>query len=110
MPLLYHLISSPAWEKTLEKDFYRPASLKTEGFIHFSTREQVLETAARFYAQEREMVVLAVPERRIKAKLKWGEGPEDGRFSHLYAPLGLGDIETTDLIEQQPDGQWVWVQ
>jgi uncharacterized protein (DUF952 family) len=97
-------------KKVLNEDFYRPESLKTEGFIHLSTQEQVLETAARFYAQEREMIVLAVPERRVKAKLKCEDVPDHGRFPHLYAPLDLADIETTHLIEQRPDGQWVWVQ
>ena len=110
MALIYHLLSTQTWEKTLNEDYYRPASLESEGFIHFSTQEQVLLSAARFFGHEQELVVLAIPEKRVKARLKWEEVGNEGTFPHLYGPLDLIDIETTHLIEKQADGSWRWVE
>ena len=67
MPLLYHLLSRPEWEATLQSDGpYLPASLETEGFIHLSTRDQLIGSATRFFQQESELVVLEISEKKLK--------------------------------------------
>ena len=53
-----------------------------DGFIHLSTREQVPATAARFFAGEPELVILAVDAAAVQDSLRW-----ESDFPHVYAAL-----------------------
>ena len=43
--IILHICSHSAWNDAQIKGHYRAESLDTEGFIHCSTREQVVGTA-----------------------------------------------------------------
>ena len=108
MALIYHLIRQDEWHGFLEADVYEPQSLQTEGFIHFSTREQVLATAGRFFAEESELVAIEIPEKRLKPHLRYEPTPDGEDFPHLYAALELDLIEEVRLLVKDQSGNWTW--
>lgn len=63
-----------------------------DGFIHFSTAEQVAETAARHFATESDLVLVAVEAAALGADLKWEPSRGGALFPHLYRALTLGDV------------------
>ena len=67
---------------------YAPESLAQEGFIHFSTVEQILDTANRFYRSDPNLLVLVVDPEKLTAEVRY-ENLEGGGtlFPHLYGPL-----------------------
>lgn len=87
-PLIYHITEAAAWEAAQQAGHYRGDTLGTEGFIHFSTEQQVARTANRFYQGRQGLVVLEVAPDRTDAPLKF-ENLEGGSelFPHLYGPL-----------------------
>lgn len=105
---IYHLVTPERWQKALQEGLYKPESLKTEGFIHFSTKDQVLETAGVHLKDFEELVVLRVPVRLVKNHLKWEEGRPGQLFPHLYAKLGFEAIENTLTILRGEDGTFHW--
>lgn len=105
---IYHILPPVAWEKALLEEQYRPESLKTEGFIHFSTEDQVLESAAIYLSDHPELVVLRVVVKHIKDDLKWEEGRNGELFPHLYTKLNLESVENTRSILRQKDGSFAW--
>tara|TARA_R110000868_G_scaffold209490_3_gene459304 strand:- start:1317 stop:1604 length:288 start_codon:yes stop_codon:yes gene_type:complete len=86
--MIYHLVSMIEWND--KGDQYSPASLKSEGFIHFSTKEQVDATYERFYKPQ-EMYLLEVDESILKHKLIYEEADGDS-YPHLYGPLNLDAV------------------
>lgn len=104
--ILYHLTETEAWEMALEKGFYAPPSLETEGFIHFSTEAQLLQTAARYFAHTDELVVLEVSEKKVKSILKWEPSTQEELFPHVYGRLELDMIGNTNMLLKNRDGQW----
>lgn len=62
-----------------------------DGYIHFSTAEQLAETAARHFAGEVDLWVLAVEANDLDA-LKWEPSRGGADFPHLYRSLRLSDI------------------
>ncbi len=60
-----------------------------DGFIHFSTAEQAVETAAKHFAGQRDLVLLAVEADALGDALKWEPSRGGALFPHLYAPLDL---------------------
>lgn len=73
-----------------------------DGFIHFSTCEQVMETLRRHFAADRELVVLVVPLAHLGAELVFEPSRGGADFPHLYRPLRLGDVQTHFDLQVTP--------
>lgn len=105
MPLITHITPRADWEAAQRRGAYRAASLDSEGFIHFSTLEQVAATASRFYRAQHDLVLLVVDTDRLTADLRY-ESPshnmvDDERFPHLYGELNLDAV--TRVIDFPPN-------
>ena len=64
-----------------------------DGFVHFSTDAQVRETAAKHFAGEEGLMLLAVDELRLGEALRWEPSRGGELFPHLYGPLPLDAVE-----------------
>ena len=64
----------------------------TDGFVHFSTAEQVAETAAKWFAGQDGLIVAALDAEALGAPLKWEPSRGGALFPHLYGPLRHADI------------------
>src|ERR1019366_10723829 len=64
----------------------------SDGFIHFSTLSQAPATAARHYAGQGDLLLVAVDATRPGDALKW-EGSRGGElFPHFYGELPLSAV------------------
>lgn len=63
-----------------------------DGFVHLSTAAQVAETAARHFAGESDLVLVAVDSTRLDAALRWEPSRGGQLFPHLYRPLRRDDV------------------
>ena len=63
-----------------------------DGFVHFSTAAQVAETAARHFAAESDLVLLACESGGMGPDLKWESSRGGALFPHLYRPLRLEEV------------------
>lgn len=64
----------------------------TDGFIHFSTSSQVAETAARHFATESDLVLVAFETDRMGTALKWEPSRGGALFPHLYRALEIDEV------------------
>lgn len=90
IPRLFHLVPESVWRDAEGAEHYSPASLAGEGFVHLSTAEQVAGTAALFFADTPDLLVLEVEIPADDPHLRWepNEGPrgvED--FPHYHRAL-----------------------
>ena len=108
MAFIYHLAKPSDWEKALEKGSYEHISLQAEGFIHCSTKEQLLPTANIHFKDEQELVVLFISERLVKGTLKWEESRNGELFPHIYGKIQLKHVENTRILFKDKEGKWEW--
>ena len=107
---IFHIIRRGEWLEALERGDYVPASLSVEGFIHCSTEDQVSATAKRWYAGEKDLLLLRIDTRLLAAQLQY-EAPRNGgperqneRFPHLYGALNLDAVvEVTEMEHESGD-------
>jgi len=102
--MILHITTHEAWRQAQEDGVYIPASLKTEGFIHLSTPEQVVATANRFYRGQTDLVLLVVDTERLEPELLYEESEPGEWFPHLYGPLNLDAVVSVQPISSDPDG------
>lgn len=65
---------------------------REDGYIHFSTADQVKETAAKHFAGETGLMLLGVEADRLESDLKWEPSRGGALFPHLYRPLRQEDV------------------
>ncbi|MEL6701014.1 MAG: DUF952 domain-containing protein, partial [Pseudomonadota bacterium] len=63
-----------------------------DGFIHFSTAEQVRETALRHFSGEDDLVIAAVDAASLGSDLKWEASRGGALFPHLFRTLQRSDV------------------
>lgn len=113
---LYHLVRRADWERCCRDGRYAPTSLETEGFIHCSTRAQVVATADRYFRGASDLLLVVIEPSRLDARLEYeaarppggAEPPRSGHFPHLYGPLTLEAVLSVVELAGAPDGGFRW--
>ena len=92
--LIYKILSTSSWRDALESCAFTGAPVDiADGYIHFSTAEQVKETAAKHFADQRDLVLLAIDTSRLRAdELKWEVSRGGALFPHLYGTLDISAV------------------
>jgi uncharacterized protein (DUF952 family) len=80
---------------------------RRDGYIHFSTAAQVAETAAKHFAGQGDLVLVAVDADKLGAALKWEPARGGALFPHLYGALDPGTVRRVDPLPLGPDGRHV---
>lgn len=92
--MLFHIIDSATWNVTKLQHEYRPQRFDVEGFIHLSTKEQVLRPANLLYAGQQNLLLLVIDPGKLDAEVVYEAGShgEDELFPHLYGPLNIDAV------------------
>ena len=91
--LIYKILRRPEWDafRAAGETSGAPVDL-ADGFIHFSTAAQVDGTAARHFAEESDLVLVAVAPDALGPALRWEPSRGGALFPHLYRRLRLSDV------------------
>ena len=91
--LVFKIFRRAEWQAMTEAGLTRGAPIDlADGYVHLSTAEQVTETAARHFATESDLVLVAVDADRLAPHLKWEPSRGGALFPHLYRPLRMSDV------------------
>jgi len=86
--LIYKIINAGEWGAAKASGAYQgSADDLRDGFIHLSTAEQVPGTAAKHFAGQDGLLLVAFEADTLGAALKWEPSRGGALFPHLYAPL-----------------------
>jgi uncharacterized protein (DUF952 family) len=91
--MIYKIVSLPEWRAAETEGVFRGAAIDlADGFIHFSSAEQVEETAAKHFWGQPDLLLLSVDADVLGDALKWEVSRGGALFPHLYAPLSLDAV------------------
>ncbi|TNE90426.1 MAG: DUF952 domain-containing protein [Deltaproteobacteria bacterium] len=77
-----------------------------DGFVHFSTAEQLEETARRHFAHVDRMWLLAVDGEALGDALKWEPSRGGALFPHFYAPLHAAHVSWEREVTRAEGTPW----
>ena len=93
MPNIYKILREPEWRALRADGQTAGAPIDvTDGFVHFSTAEQLAETAAKHFAGESDLTLLALDADQLGPALKWEPSRGGALFPHLYRDLQLDEV------------------
>ena len=105
MSRIYKILPRWEWEAALDaRRFDGSAIDREDGFIHFSTAEQVQETARRHFAGQEDLLVLAVEATDLGQALRWERSRGGALFPHLYAHLDTALVREVSEAPLGADG------
>ena len=107
--LIYHMCRAAEWQDALTNGFYPGSSQDREdGFIHFSTASQVVESAARHRAGQSGLNLLAVKVAELGESVRWEAARNGQLFPHLYGVLPVTAVAWVHDLPLGPDGLHVF--
>lgn len=99
--LIYKICPAAEWAEAGRDGVYTgSAKDRADGFLHFSTAEQVPGTLERYYSGADDLVLVAVDPTPLDAALKYEPASNGALYPHLYASLPLTAVKWAKPIRR----------
>ena len=106
MTLIYKICSRALWQEAERDGVFRGAPVDhADGYIHFSTAAQAAETAAKHFAGQGDLVLVAVDAEALGPALKWEPSRGGALFPHLYGELARDAVHWVKPLPLGQDGR-----
>lgn len=109
MTALFKICPAPLWRQAERAGVFHGSEVdRRDGYIHLSTSAQAVETAARHFSGQNDLLLVRVDSAKLGSRLKW-EPSRGGRlFPHLYGDLDLTAVLKVEPLPLGPDGQHIF--
>ena len=88
MATIFHITTREIWRRSIPRGQYTRESLRAEGFIHCSNKEQVLGVANTRFTGQDDLVLLSIDTSDVMSVIQYDKAPgSDETFPHIYGPL-----------------------
>ena len=105
MATIFHITNRELWRRSIPRGQYTPESLRAEGFIHCSTREQVLAVANTRFTGQDGLVLLSIDTSDVMSVIQYDTAPGfDEPFPHIYGPLNHDAVKAVIDFPPSQDG------
>jgi uncharacterized protein (DUF952 family) len=107
--MIYHMCRKEEWQAALPIGGYSGSSQdRADGFIHFSTAEQIVVSAAKHRAGQSGLLLLVCDEMQLGAGLKWEKSRGGALFPHYYGELPVSAVLSAEDLPLGADGLHVF--
>lgn len=103
---IYKISPEALWREAEKSGTFLGAPVDlADGYIHFSTIDQVAETAAKHFAGQTGLLLVAIDTAKLGQALKYEPSRGGALFPHLYAPLDLAAVKWVKPLPVGPSGK-----
>ena len=104
MGKVFKVCEEDDWESTKNEDFFLGSKTdRRDGFIHFSTSEQLEKTLEKHFKSKSPLYLLEVKTENVE--LVWEISRNNQLFPHLYSPLPLNMVSQVYRIFIDDEGK-----
>ena len=101
---IYKILNKEDLKKAKSNGAYSGSSKDIEdGYIHFSSQEQVEGTLKKYYSDEKNLILLKVETLNLD-HLVWEQASDGNFFPHLYSSLDLTNVVDEYEIKLNNEG------
>jgi uncharacterized protein (DUF952 family) len=109
MSHIFKIMPRALWAAAEKAGVFNGAGIDiTDGYIHFSTANQMRETASKHFVGQADLVLVAINENKLGSSLKYEVSRGGDLFPHLYAPLQTAQVEWAKPLPLGHDGVHVF--
>lgn len=105
MAIIFHIARRDAWASGAAAGSYRPEMFPIDGFVHCSTRDQVIKVADARFRSQTDLVLLCIDTDKVTAPIRY-ENLEGGQdlFPHIYGEINTAAVVQVFEFEPGADG------
>ncbi|PYE86378.1 DUF952 domain-containing protein [Phyllobacterium leguminum] len=102
---IYKIAPRALWQAAEEAGVFTGAPVDiNDGYIHFSTAQHVRETAAKHFAGQDDLLLVAIDADVLGDELKYEAARGGALFPHLYGDLPLAAVRWVKPLPLGADG------
>src|SRR5580765_3168145 len=106
--LIFKICDRAEWDVAIASGAYRGSTKdRQDGFLHFSTREQLPGTLQRYYAGADDLLLVAVDTDVLGDALRFEPSRDGALFPHLYSHLPLAAVRWAEPIGRNTKGEFL---
>jgi uncharacterized protein (DUF952 family) len=106
---IFHMCHREEWRRAEADGSYGGSSQdQADGFIHFSTAAQIVESAAKHRAGQTGLVLIEVDPAALGDALRWEPSRGGALFPHLYGRLPLAAVRRVVDLPLGENGRHVF--
>lgn len=103
--LIFKILTAAQWQQFEHDGLFEGAAVDlADGFVHFSTAAQVAETAAKHFARQSDLMLLACDTDSLDDALRWEPSRGGDLFPHLYREMLLAEVLWAKPLPLGPNG------
>ena len=96
---VYRILTLSEWENFKTKRKFQGNSIDlNSGFIHLSTKGQIMETRKKYFKVDETLVIVGFKFLEMKKFLKWEVSRNEKKFPHFYGSLYLKNVSTIKFV------------
>lgn len=105
---VYKIVSFEEWDAALANGEYAGSTVdRADGFIHFSTAQQVAATAAKHFSGRNDLLIVTVDTAPMARHYKMEPTRGGALFPHLYAKLPVANAIEWQELPLGEDGRHI---
>lgn len=104
--MILHICTKNTWEEAKKIKLYEGDTLKTQGFIHCSKAEQVIEVANYLFKGRSDLILLVIAEKSVQAEIKYEDAGDGDLYPHIYGPLNIDAVIHVVDFPSNEDGDF----
>ncbi|WP_262296022.1 DUF952 domain-containing protein [Microvirga sesbaniae] len=109
MTIIFKICPALLWQEAENAGSFEGAPIDIQdGYIHFSTENQVYETAERHFAGQDGLLLVAVEADSLGEALRYEPSRGGDLFPHLYAALPLSAVRWVKPVPLGQDGRHIF--
>lgn len=106
MPMIYKICPRQLWHEAEALGRFTGAPVDVaDGYIHFSTADQAVETAARHFQGATDLLLVTVDAGALGTALRYEPSRGGALFPHLYGELPLTAVRSVSDLPLGSDGR-----
>ncbi|MEM7386117.1 MAG: DUF952 domain-containing protein [Verrucomicrobiota bacterium] len=107
---IFKVTTHAEWREVEKCGVFQGAAVDLkDGFIHFSTRSQVVETVAKHFAGQSDLLLIELDAGSLGEELKWEISRGGEHFPHLYGAFSVHQARNVTPLPLSDDGtSHVW--
>ncbi len=99
--MIYKIVPAALWREAEATGAFAGSPVdQQDGFIHFSTADQLTETARKHFAGQQDLLLVTVDAEQLV--LRWEPSRGGQLFPHLYGSLPLSAVLTVEPFAVPP--------
>ena len=103
---IYKICPRESWRTAEQAGTYHGSDADAcDGFVHFSTDAQLAATVEKYFARQRDLLIVAVDADALGSALKWERSRCGDLFPHLYAALPVVAVRWTKALPDEVAGR-----